>query len=306
MAGLINSGSFPKALWPGINAWYGEAYNEFPVEYTDLFDTYSSRKQFEEDVGVSGFGLANVKSEGGPISYDTMTQGFVTRYTHVTYALGFMISREMIDDDQYDVVGQKRAKSLALSMRQTKETVGANVYNRAFNANYTGGDGVSMINSAHPLVAGGTASNQLAVAATLSEAALEQACIDIARFTNDRGLKMSFMPKTVIVPPELMFEAERIMKSQYRIGTANNDVSALVSMGKFPGGVKVNHYLSNTSPYAWFIRTNCPDGLKHFVRHADEFSEDNDFDTQNAKYMAYSRYSFGWTDWRGIYGTPGV
>ena len=306
MAGLINSGSFPKALWPGVNAWYGDAYNQFPVEYTDLFDTHTSRKQFEEDVGVSGFSLAAVKSEGGPVTYDTMTQGFVTRYTHVTYALGFMVSKEMIEDDLYDVVAQKRAKALALSMRQTKETVAANVYNRAFNTSYKGGDNYQMIGTAHPLVAGGTASNKLAVDATLSEAALEQACIDIARFTNDRGLKMSFMPEAIIIPPELMFEAERIVKSQYRVGTANNDVSALISMGKFPKGVKVNHYLSNTSPYAWFIRTNCPDGMKYFERSADSFQEDNDFDTMNAKYLAYSRYSFGWTDWRGIYGTSGA
>lgn len=301
---LINSGNFSKALWPGINEWYGITYNEFPVEYTDLFDTYSSRKGFEEDVGYSGFGLAPVKSEGAGVAYDTATQGFITRYTHVSYGLGFIITREMWEDDQYDVVAETRAKALALSMRQTKETVGANVYNRAFNSNFVGGDGKEMIATDHPLVAGGTASNELATAANLSEAALEQAMIDIGKFTNDRGLKMAFRAQKLIIPIDQEFVAERILKSQYRVGTANNDINALMSTGRLPGGYKMNHYL--TSSTAWFLKTNCPSGMKHFVRDADRFTEDNDFDTENAKFKAVARYSFGWTDWRGIYGTPGV
>lgn len=304
MATIINSGSFSKALWPGINTWYGKAYDEYPVEWTDLVDQYTSRKQYEEDVGVTSFGLAQVLPEGQAVPFDTEMQGFITRYTHVEYALGFIITKIMFDDDQYDVVGERRAKGLAFSMRQTKENVVANVYNRAFNSNYTGGDGVSMINSAHPNVAGGTWSNTLSVAANLSEAALEQSVIDISKWTNDRGLRINVMPKTVIVSPDNMFNIERILKSQYRVNTANNDVNALVSMGKFPGGVKVNHYL--TSSTAWFIRTNSPDGLKLFSRSPDAFAEDNDWDTANAKFKANARYSVGWTDPRGIYGTAGV
>ena len=300
---IINSGSFSKALWPGVNAWYGKAYDEFPVEWTDLFDKFTSRKAYEEDVGVTSFGLAQVKSEGQGIAYDQENQSFITRYTHINYALGFIVTREAFDDDQYDVIGERRARALAFSMRQTKENVAANVYSRAFNSSYTGGDGVSMISSVHPNATGGTQSNTLSVNANISEAALEQAIIDIARFTNDRGLKIQVMPESIIIPPELMFEAERILKSQYRVGTSNNEVSALVSMGKFRGGVKVNHYL--TSSTAWYIRTNSPDGLKYFSRKDDSFTEDNDFDTENAKFKATARYSYGWTDWRGIYGAAG-
>jgi len=300
---LINTGSFSKALWPGVNAWYGKAYDEFRVEWTDLFDKYTSRKNYEEDVGITSFGLAQVKPEGQAIAFDQENQAFITRYTHIVYALGFIVTKEAFEDDQYDVIGEKRARSLAFSMRQTKENVAANVYNRAFNASYTGGDGVSMINSAHPNASGGTWSNTLATNANLSEAALEQAVIDISRFTNDRGLRIQVMPKSIILPPELMFEAERIFKSQYRVGTPNNDINALVSMGKFPDGIKVNHYL--TSSTAWFTRTNAPDGLKYFERRADEFTEDNDWDTENAKFKATARYSFGWTDPRSIYGAQG-
>ena len=304
MAGIINTGSFSKALWPGINAWYGKAYDEWPVQHTALFDQYSSRKAYEEDVGVSGFGLLQIKPEGQGISYDTEIQGFITRYTHTVFASGFVITREMFEDDQYDVVGERRAKALAFSVRQTQETVGANVYNRAFNANYTGGDGVSMINSAHPNAIGGTWSNTLSVAANISEAALEQACIDISRFTNDRGLKIQVTPRSIIIPPEQQFELERILKSQYRVGTANNDINALMSMGKFPEGMKINYYLTSTT--AWYIRTNAPDGLKHFTRWEPKFAEDNDFDTSNAKFKAEYRDSFGWTDPRGIYGSAGI
>ena len=306
----ITTGSFAKALWPGVNAWYGEAYNEYPVEYTALFDTHSSRKAFEEDMGVSGFGLASVKAEGTSISYDTAQQGFLSRYNHVTYGLGFVITREMVDDDQYDVIGKKRAQALAFSMRQTKEIVAANVYNRAFNTSYLGGDGKTLIASggagsaSHVNVAGGTWTNGPSTDSDLSEAALEQAAIDIMAFTNDRGLKIAVTPQTLILPPALVFEAERILKTSARYNTANNDINALKEMGYFPGGIKVNHYLTDSS--AWFIRTNVKDGLKHFERRSDSFDMDNDFDTDNAKYKATGRYSFGWTDPRAIYGSEGV
>lgn len=299
----INTSSFAKALWPGVNAWYGKEYNEFEVEWDKLFEKNTSNRNFEEDVGVSSFGLAIMKPEGSPISYDTERQGFTTRYTHVVYALGFIITREIMEDDLYDVVGQRKAQGLAFSMRQTKEILGANVYNRAFNSSYTGGDGVSLINASHPNIAGGTFSNQIATAADLSEAALEQAVIDLASFTNDRGLRIAVKPQSLIIPYNLMFEAQRILKSTGRPGTDNNDLNALNNMGMFKD-VVVNHYLTDTD--AWFIRTNVKNGMKYFERRADEFNMDNDFDTENAKFKATARYSFGWTDPRGLYGSAGA
>lgn len=300
----INTGSFSKALWPGVNAWYGKKYEEFSPQWVDLFEKNTSRRAWEEDVGTSGFGLASVKTEGAAITYDNALQGFTTRYTHVNYALGFVITEEMVDDDLYDVIGKTRAEALAFSMRSTKETVGANVYNRAFNSSYTGGDGLEMCSTAHVNVAGGTWSNELATAANLSEASLEQMVIDLMGFTNDRGLKIQVKPRSLVIPKNLIFEADRILKSDKRVSTADNDVNALKLMGIFPDGVKVNQYLTSTTAY--FVRTNAPNGLKYFERKADSFAADNDFDTSNAKFKAQGRYSFGWTDPRGIYGTAGV
>lgn len=300
----INSGNFAKALEPGVNKWYGDAYDEHEVQYTSLFDTNTSRRAFEEDMSISGFGLAQVKPEGQAINYDTMQQGFLTRYSHVVYALGFVITQEVYDDDLYDVVGKRNAKSLAFSMRQTKEIVGANVYNRAFNSSYTGGDGVELISSAHPNYAGGTFSNTLATAADLSEASLEQSVIDLMDYTNDRGLQINVMPRCLIIPTELSFEAYRIMNSQLRISTADNDPNALREMGKFPEGIKVNNYLTDSD--AFFIRTSVGDGMKYFERKGDDFGLDNDFDTSNAKFKASGRYSFGWSDARGIFASPGA
>ena len=307
---IINSGSFAKALWPGVNTWYGDAYAQYPVEWDKLFEKNTSRKAFEEDVGSSHFGLAVQKAEGAPVTYDTSRQGFTSRYNHVVYALGFIITREIYEDDQYDVVGKLKAQSLAFSMRQTKEIVAANVYNRAFNTSYLGGDGSTLIASAggggsasHPAIAGGTWTNGVATAVDLSEAALEQAVIDIAGFTNDRGLKIAVRPKTLIIPKELMFEATRILKAEGRTGTDLNDPNALKTMGMVPE-VVVNHYLTDTD--AWFLRTDVQNGLKYFERRGDEFGMDEDFDTENAKYKATARYSFGWTDPRAIYGSPGA
>lgn len=300
---VINSGSFAKALWPGINAWYGKAYNEYKVEWDKLFTKHTSRRAFEEDVGTSGFGLAVVKPEGSSIQYDSERQAFINRYQHVTYGLGFVITREIMEDDQYDIVGQRKAQGLAFSMRQTKEIVAANVYNRAFNSSYTGGDGKEMCATDHPLFAGGTWANELSTATDLSEAALEQAHIDIAGFTNDRGLLISVRPTTLIIPRQLMFDAKRITAPTGRPGTDTNDVNAMKAMGLVPE-VVVNHYL--TDPDAWFLRTDAPHGLKYFERRGDAFDMDNDFDTENAKYKATARYSFGWTDPRGIFGSPGA
>lgn len=301
--GVITTSSFAKALWPGVNAWYGKEYAEYPVEYTELFDKFTSSRAWEEDVGVSSFGLAQVKPEGASIAYDSERQAFTTRYNHVVYALGFIITREMMDDDLYDVVGQRKAQGLAFSMRQTKEIVAANVYNRAFTAGYTFGDGSILCVSSHPNLAGGTWSNVLGTAADLSEAALEQACIDIAGFTNDRGLLIGVRPESLILPRQSTFEAKRILFSDGRVGTADNDLNALKQMGMIPK-VVVNHYLTDTD--AWFIRTNVKNGMKYFERRADSFDMDNDWDTENAKFKATARYSFGCTDPRAIYGSAGA
>jgi hypothetical protein len=301
---VMNSSNFAKALWPGVNTWYGKAYDTYPSEWKKLYDMHTSRRAWEEDVGVSSFGLAQVKTEGAPITYDSERQGFTSRYTHVVYSLGFVVTREMFDDDLYDIVGQRRAKGLAFSMGQTKDVIGANVYNRAFNSSYLGGDGVALCVSNHANIAGGTWSNIPAVAVDLSEAALEQAKIDIAGFTNDRGLKIAVLPQTLIIPYQLEFEATRLLKTVYRVGSAANDISAIVENSTFPGGMQINHYLTDTD--AWFIRTNVDNGLKYFERSPDSFDMDNDFDTENAKFKGRMRFSFGWTDPRQIYGSAGA
>lgn len=304
MAGVITTGNFAKMLWPGINAVYGAAYNEYPQEFQHIFDKFTSRKAFEEDVQQTGYGLAQVKQEGASIAYDSQQQGYIHRYQHVTYGLGFIITREMMEDDLYDTVGISRAQGLAFSMRQTKETVAANVLNRGFNNSYTGGDGVELFSDVHPNTSGGTWANELSVAADISEASLEQCCIDIAKYTTDRGLRIAIQPVKLIVPPELEFEACRILKSYLQNDTANNAVNAMMSLGKFPGGVVVNHYLTDVD--AFFVKTNCPNGMKYFERRADDFATDNDFDTENAKFKATGRYSFKWTDPRSMHASPGA
>ena len=298
----INSGSFGKALWPGVNTWYGQSYSEYKPEYTDIFTKHSSRKAFEEDIGTSMFGLLQQTGEGAPVSYDQAQQGYIDRYTHVKYALGFTITKEMVEDDQYDVIGKARAQALAFSARQTKDTIGANILNRAFNTSYTYGDAKALVVSDHPNIAGGTWSNVIATAADISEAALEQAYIDISKWTNDRGLRIAVKPKSLVIPTDLDFEANKILKTEYEVGTNNNTVNVVRS--RFPGGVKVNHYLTDTD--AWFILTDCPNGLKYFERRGDTFSMDDDFDTDNAKYKVTARYSFGCTDKRSIYGSAGA
>lgn len=298
----INTGSFGKALWPGINKWYGESYGEFKTEWTEIFEKNSSRRAFEEDVSTSWFGLAQVKGQGAPVAFDTAQQGFTDRYTHVAYALGFIITKEMVEDDLYDVIGKKKAQSLAFSMRQTKEIVGTNILNRAFNTNFTYGDGKALCVSDHPNIAGGTYSNVMAVATDLSEAALEQSIIDISKWTNDRGLRIAVKPRKLIVPVDEMFNADKIMKTEYEVGTNNNTVNVVRS--KFPGGHVVNHYLTDADN--WFLLTDVKDGLKYFERRGDSFDMDDDFDTDNAKYKATARYSFGATDKRGIYGVQGA
>jgi hypothetical protein len=301
--GVITSGAFAKLLWPGLNKIYGKAYAEYPVEWSQIFETSKSGKAYEEDLGTTGFGLARTKTENGSIDYDEESQAFLTRYSHSVQALGFQVSREVYEDDQYGHIGGRKAKALAFSLRQTKEIKAANILNRAFNSSYTGGDAKELCATDHPNYSGGTQRNELSTAADLSEAALEQACIDISKFETDRGLQIKVMPKQLIIPVELGFEAERILMSPYRSGTADNDINALKAMGVIPK-IVMNHYLTDTD--AWFIQTNAMDGLKHFQRRPMQFGVDNDFDTEVAKFKATERYVFGWTDWRGIFGSPGA
>ena len=305
MSGVITSSSFAKLLWPGLNAIYGKAYNDYPVEWDKLFEKNTSDKAYEEDVGLSPFGLAVVKPEGSSIQYDTERQGFTTRYNHLVYALGFIITREIYEDDQYGKVGAQKAKALARSLRQTKEIVAANVYNRAFTAGYTGGDGVVLCSTAHLNVSGGTYSNKMATDADISEAALEQAVIDIAGYRDDRGLLIAAKPDKLVIPYRLQFEVKRILGADGRVGTDLNDPNVLKDMGIF-NQVVVNHYLASTGTDDWFILTNVKDGLKYFERRGDQFEMDNDFDTENAKFKATARYSFGWSDPRGLYGSQGA
>lgn len=300
---VITSSSFAKLLWPGLNSIYGKEYADYPVEWEALFEKNTSDRAYEEDLGLSSFGLASVKNEGAPITFDSERQGFTSRYNHVVYALGFIITREIYEDDQYGKVGAQKAKALARSMRQTKEIVAANIYNRAFDSTYTGGDGKELLSNAHPNVAGGTFSNVIGTAADLSEAALEQAVIDIAGFRDDRGLLIAAKPQQLVIPYQLQFEAARILGSDGRVGTDLNDPNVLKQKGLFTN-VTTNHYLTDSD--AWFIRTNIKDGLKYFERRGDQFEMDNDFDTENAKYKATARYSFGWSDPRAIYGSAGA
>lgn len=300
---VISTGNHPKALWPGIKAWWGRSYDKLPEEYKMLFDMESSDKQYEEDVQVTGFGLAPVKAEGTSIVFDSEIQGFVSRYTHVAYALGYIVTYEELQDNLYEVVSKRRSEALAFSMKQTKENVAANVYNRAFTTGYNFGDGTILCNAAHPTTSG-SQSNVLSVAADLSEASLEDMLVQIMLATNDKGLRISLMPQSLIVAPQGWFEANRILKSTLQNDTANNAVNVLKAESAIPGGIKMNHYLTDSD--AWFVRTNAPRGMIGYQRNPISFDQDNDFNTKNAKSMAYERYSFGVTDWRALFGSPGA
>lgn len=300
---MINRNTFQKSLWPGVKKFINTGYGEHPLELTELFEQQTSTQAFEEVVGYSGLGLFSALGEGASVTYDDMQQGFVTRFTHLKYASGFIITSEAIEDEKYMQLASQRGKELGFAARQTQETVAANVYNRAFNSTYKGGDAKELLATDHPNVSGGTFANELATAADLSEASLEQAVIDISKFTNDRGLKIPIQIQGLIIPWDLWAEAERILKSPLQSGNSNNDVNALKLAGAIPKIVK-NHYLTDTD--AWFLRTNCPDGMIRFVRKKIEFSEDNDFDTENLKYKGVYRESYGWGDPRGLYGSPGA
>jgi hypothetical protein len=303
MATPITRAAHPKALWPGVHKFVMDDYAEHPLEYKEIFNVETSKMAYEEDVEVSGFGLAQVKAEGASTAYDSHAQGVTTRYTHVAYSLGYIVTREELDDNLYKGRSFKRGKMLNFSFRTTKEIVAANVLNRAFNSAYAGGDGKELIATDHPSLAGDW-SNELAIAADLSEASLETMLTQINSAKNSRGLPIAIRGQKLVVAPANMFEAERIMNSTLRVGTPNNDVNAIKSMGLLPGGVVVNHYL--TDPDAWFIKTDTPDGLTMFQRTPYEFTQDNDFDTMNAKAKGYERYSVGWSDPRGLFGSPGA
>lgn len=300
---IITTGSHPKALWPGIRAWWGRSYNEHVPEYPDLFETDTSDKAYEEEPEITGFGLAPVKPQGQQIFYDTEVQGPVSRYTHVAYALGYVVTFEELRDDLYEVVSKRRAQQLAFSMRQTKENILSAVYNQGFNSSFPGADGVQLFSTAHPTLSGNQ-SNLLTTAADISETAVEDICIQIMQMTNNRGFKISGLPQSLNVPPQQWFEANRIYHSVLQNDTANNAVNVLRATGAFPKGIKVNHYFSSAT--AWFVRTNIPRSLQYFERDKLTFDQDNDFDTKNAKAACYERYSAFWSDWRGAFGTPGV
>lgn len=301
---VISTGNISKALMPGVNAWYGMAYNQYPTQFSEIFDMERSSKYFEEDVNMNGFGLAKVKPEAQNIDYTDASQSLVQRYVHVTYALGYILSRENIEDNQYMGLAEQMTKALANSMRQTKENVGANVLNRGFNSSYVGADNIELFSQVHLRTKGGTFRNELATPADLSEASLEQACIDVQKFKDDAGLTLSAMPRKLIIPAELQFEAERILKSSLQADTANNALNALKNRGILPDGVCVNQYLTDAD--AFFIKTDVSNGLKHMQRRDAAMENDTDFDSENVKFKCTERYAFGWTDPRGMFASAGA
>ena len=303
MAGIITTGNHPKALWPGVKAWFGRQYNEHKPEYVDLFDMDTSSKNYEELVELTGFGLAPEKDQTQSVTYDSETQGITQRIVHVAYALGYMVSREELDDNLYEIVSKRRARALAFSIRQTKENVGANIYNRAFSSTYLFADGKELLATDHPSLSGDQ-QNELTTAADMSEASLEDLVILIMGATNSKGLKISLLPRSLIVPRNLWFDANRILKATLQPDVMSNNPNVLKMTNTFPEGIKMNHYLTDTD--AFFIRTNCPEGLMCLQRTAVEFTQDNDFDTMSAKAKGYERYSFGFGDWRTLYGSPGA
>lgn len=302
--GIITTGAHPKALWPGVHAFWGQVYNEHKEEYPDLYDQLDSDKAYEEDVEVTGFGLAPVKAEGAPLSYDSEIQGPVQRYTHIAYALGYKVTYEEIRDNLYEVIARRRAQANAFSMRQTIENIAAAPYNDAFaGAVFTFATGATLCSPNQINATGGTYSNALTPAADLAEASLEDICIQIMGVLTDRGLNINLMPESLHIARQEWFNANRILKSVLQNDTANNAVNVLKLVNAFPKGIKMNHYFS--LPHAWFVRTNCLNGMQQFWRDRPDFDQDNDFDTKNAKAASYMRFSVGGTDPRGIFGSNG-
>jgi hypothetical protein len=299
----ISRSQLVKELEPGLNALFGLEYKNYADEHAEIFDVENSDRAFEEEVMLSGFANASVKPEGSSVNYDTAQESFTARYTHETLALAFSITEEAIEDNLYDRLASRYTKALARSMANAKQVKAANVLNNAFDSSFTGGDGVELCSAVHPIVAG-TFKNELSTAADLNETSLEQALIDIAAMTDERGLKIAAKGTKMIIPSALQFTAERLMKSQGRTGTADNDINAVGSMGMIPQGYVVNHYLTDTD--AFFIKTDVPNGLKMFVRAPIKTAMEGDFETGNVRYKARERYSFGFSDPRGIFGSPGA
>jgi hypothetical protein len=292
-----------KELLPGLNALFGLEYAKYENEHAEIYETESSERSFEEEVKLSGFGAAPVKPEGSAISYDNAQESFTARYNHETVGMGFSITEEAMEDNLYDSLSARYTKALARAMAYTKQVKAASLLNTGFTT-FQSGDGVTLFNTAHPTVAGGTNSNRPSVDTDLNETSLEQAVIDIAAYKDERGLLIAARPRKLIVPPSLMFVATRLLETELRVGTADNDLNALKSNGSIPGGYAVNHYLTDND--AWYLTTDIPNGLKHFVRVAMSTSMDGDFDTGNVRYKARERYSFGVSDPLAMYACPGA
>jgi hypothetical protein len=300
----INRAQLVKELVPGLHALFGLEYERYNNEHEDIFDTESSERAFEEEVMLSGFGEAPTKGEGAAVVYDTAQESWTSRFTHETVALAFALTEEAIEDNLYDTLSSRYTRALARSMQTTKQVKAANVLNNAFSSSYVGGDGKELCATDHPTVANVDLKNELSTAADLNETSLEQALIDIADFKDERNLKVNAQAKKLIIPPALQFVADRLMDTPGRVGTSDNDINAIRNMGMISDGYVVNHYLTDTD--AFFIKTDVPNGLKHFVRTPVSTSMEGDFETGNVRYKARERYSFGWSDWRGIFGSPGA
>ena len=296
----ISRAQLLKELLPGLNALFGLEYARYGEEHKEIYETETSERSFEEETKLSGFSAAPVKNEGSAIAYDNAQEAWTTRYNHETIALGFSITEEAIEDNLYDSLSARYTKGLARAMAYTKQIKAAAVLNNGFSGAYVGGDGVSLFSTAHPLVNGGTNANTTSTPADLNETALENAVIQIAAWTDERGLLIAAKPKKLIVPPALQFVATRLLETKLRVGTNNNDINAIENNGSVSEGYTINHFL--TAPNAWFLTTDVPNGLKHFVRTPLQNSMDGDFDTGNVRYKARERYSFGWSDPLGIYG----
>jgi len=299
----ISRSQLVKELEPGLNALFGLEYDRYENQHAEIFDTESSDRAFEEEVMLSGFGSAQVKPEGSGVNYDDATESFTARYTHETIALAFAITEEAVEDNLYDKISSRYTKALARSMANAKQVKAANVLNNGFSSSYTGGDGKELFATDHSTT-GGDQKNELSTAADLNETSLEQALIDIAGMKDDRGMKVALNGSKMIIPVNLQFTAERLMKSNQRVSTSDNDTNAVKSMGMIPQGYVVNNYLTDTD--AWFIKTDAPNGMKHFQRAPISTKMEGDFETGNVRYKSRERYSFGWSDWRGIFGSPGA
>ena len=300
----ISRAQLLKELLPGLNALFGLEYKTYGEQHKEIFDTETSERSFEEETKLSGFSAAPVKNEGSAIAYDNGQEAWTARYNHETIALGFSLTEEAIEDNLYDTLSSRYTKALARAMAYTKQTKAAAILNNGFSSSYPGGDGVALFSTAHPLVSGGTNSNTPTTAADLNETSLEAAVIQIAQWTDERGLLIAAKPRKLIVPPSLQFVATRLLETELRVGTADNDINALKNNGSIPEGYTVNNFLTDSD--AWFLTTDVPNGLKHFVRTPLATSMDGDFDTGNVRYKARERYSFGWSDPLGAFASPGA